>query len=196
MRRVGSAAAACLLTVLLVGCTSDEAPGPTPTGTSEATAEDEAQLTVEEYAAAVLAGDDLPDADVLGETSGTVEDTPIDVQVLAVVADPAGTDLVLRLDGEHRGSFSGWSDSRGVHNDLRGVSVVDEGSGWRLRPYTIQDSDGLQDLGCACAPFPSRLSGGGADVHALLPPLTAGTQTVTVELPGLDPVTDVPVTWR
>lgn len=195
MRAPVAAATACVLAVLLVGCTSDDAQPPAPTSAASATG-DGSQLTVEQYAAAVLDAPDDQDGDVLGTTSGTVEKSEIEVEVLAVVAHDAGTDLLLRVDGEHRGSFSGWSDSRGVHNDLRAVSVVDDGSGWRLRPYTIRDADDKLDLGCACAPFPTRLTGSGADVHALLPPLTAGTRSVTVELPGLDPVTDVPVTWR
>lgn len=195
MRHVRNGAVVALAAVLVVGgCTSDS-PEPTSSGSASSPAGDEHDYTVEGFAEEVLADDTLGELEDVGAVSGAVGDGQVEVQVVEVLADADGAELVMVLRGDASGEMHTWSDSRGVYPDIRAVDVVDTSSGWRLQPYTILDADGKVPVDCACAEFPQRLTDDGEVVHALLPPLTAGTTSVTVEIPGLEPVADVPVTW-
>jgi|GEM_PF-925284 len=185
--------------VLVAGCTSDPGPGPEPTGGST-TASGSTGYTVEEFAAEVL-GDGAPDElDVVGQVSGTLPDgEPVQVGVVAVRADASGTTLELTVRGDFAlGSMRGWSSGPlRSYDDIRGVEVVDESAGgWRLQPYTLRQDDEPENH-CACAMFPRTLQEDRpVTLSAVLPPLPAGVTTVTVAVPGLDPVTSVPVTWE
>lgn len=197
MSGVRAVAALVVAGALLVGCTSTPEPeDPRPTSSKDA----DSGYTVEEFAAEVL-GDGAPPApDTVAEVSGTLSDgEPVEVGVVAVRADESGTTLELTVRGEYElGSMRGWS-SAPLRNfdDIRGVEVVDEAAGgWRLQPYTLRQGE-EQENHCACGKFPLTLEGDrSVGLSAVMPALPAGTTTVTVAVPGLDPVTSVPVTWE
>ncbi|KSW29357.1 hypothetical protein [Cellulomonas sp. B6] len=198
MSRTTVVAALAAGVLLVAGCSSDE-PAPAPSSSGGAATADAGQdhdYTVEGFASSVLGDGTLDDLEDVGSASGEIEGGQVEAQIVSVVADAAGTELVVVLRGDDTGSPSRWSESRGVFTDVRGVEVVDEAAGWRLQPYTILDVSGESDLGCACSEFPYRLGEDGTVVQALLPPLTEGTTSVTVALPGLEPVPGVAVTWR
>lgn len=196
-----------LAVLLLAGCTADEAP-PQPEPTSDPTPDadtDEADdWTVESLGAAILEEDLVEGVEPVATATGTVTsiggEWEVQVDVLSVTADEDGTDLtyVLRSpDGVVAdGDRHAWGDGRKIYNDTRSIAILDEEGEARLQPYTGYTSfDRDSQAFCACSSMPSSV-GEGDVLGALLPPLDPATTSVTVEFPGFEPLTDVPVTRR
>jgi len=189
--------AVAVLALAVAGCTSDD-PQPSPTASRTAAATPDGQ-TVEGFAREMLelATTSGVDED-LGTASGPVGKGTVDVRVVAMTADETGSELVLALTGAtSSGDMTDWSASRGIYTDVRGIVVSGPESAWKLKAYTIPDEEHKTPVDCTCSRFPKTTTADDPfQVRALLPPLEDGTSSVTVEIPGLDPITDVPVTWR
>lgn len=192
----------------LTACTAEEAPGPEPVPTSTTESPDAPEQppwTVESLAEAILEPehDPVDDGAPLAAVSGSVQtlggEWAAEIAVLGLVAHEAGTDLryVLRsIDGDlDDADRFAWGDGRKIWNDTRSVAVFEEGAEVRLLPYTGHASPiaNSGDMFCTCSQMPMTV-GEGDVLGALLPPLAPGTSTVTIEFPGFDPLTDVPVT--
>ncbi len=203
MRPVRSLAlgGAVALAFALSGCTGDADDTPTSSSAPTTDATQESQWTVDSLAAAVLE-QDVQDVDPVAHASGTVSSTKgdwdVEIDVLSVLSDAHGTDLVYVLrspDGVVQDiDRRPWGDGRDIWNDTRSIVIVDQG-GERLLPYTGYTASDRADDFCACGKMPQSV-GEGDVLGALLPPLDPATTTVTIEFPGLEPLTDVPVTRR
>ncbi len=203
MRRVRSITVLAASALVLAGCTSGDEPEPghSPQGSTTPSAQADS-WTVDSLGDALLDPSVL-DAKPVASVSGTVTsekgDWDVQVDVLGVQADADGTDLTYVLRSTDGSTTEvdrrPWGDGRDIWNDTRSIVLVAPG-GERLLPYTgyISSREGADDF-CACGMMP-RSVGEGDLMGALLPPLPAGTTTVTLELPGLEPLADVPVTWR
>lgn len=203
MRHARDLTVLAVAALALAGCTPGDAPDPdvAPSGASS-TPEQAEEWTVESLADALLAPDVLdvePVATVTGTVASERGDWEVQVDVLEVLADEHGTDLSYVLRSPDGATTEvdrrPWGDGRDIWNDTRSIVLVAP-DGERLLPYTgyTTSRDGA-DAFCACGLMPRSL-GEGDLLGALLPPLEAGTSTVTLELPGLEPLADVPVTWR
>lgn len=193
--------------IVLTGCTSDAEPAPEAAtrAPSETTVLPEQIWTVETLAETILEGEGPAPVEPIVSVSGTVNslggEWDVQVDVLSVTASPNGTELfyVLRSpDGAvAEADRFAWGDGSKIWNDTRSVAIYDEEADVWLQPYTspyhrVTDPG---DAFCVCSNMPSAV--GEADyLSALLPPLSEGVDTVTIDFPGLELVEDVPVSRR
>lgn len=212
--RAAALAAAALLAVS--ACSGGDEPDATssPAVTADATAPPEP--TTEPTVPAPL----IPD-DVVAELDAAVaaEAEPIATTSAQTDGLPDGATLdVLQLDRTDRGGYMlrvwlGWPEpvslSPAQHRSLSldgdatmvdGIRLVDEDAGRFTSPtvYTPRDEEQIDDaerFRCLCSDLLSPMPAGGQILGALFGPLGDGTRpdTLTVEVPGFEPIPDVPV---
>jgi len=211
--------AAVLMATALVGlgaCSSSDEPTPPPSPTATATETESASPEPTATGPAPL----VPD-DVVAELDSRVaaEDSPIASASAQTDGLPDGATLdVLQLDRTDGGGYLlrvrlGWSEdvflSGEQHRSLSadgdstmvdGIRLVDEEAERFTQPtvYAPQDQeqiDSAERFRCLCSDLLSPMPAGGQILGALFGPLGDDAQpdTLTVEVPGFEPITDVPV---
>lgn len=211
-----SLAAAAAAALLLTACSSEPAPEPT---TTPAAPEPAASITPDEPAAEPL----IPD-NVLADLDATVaaEAQPVattDAQTEGL--PPGGTLDVLQLDRADARGFLlrvrvSWpketrlspDQHRSLSMDRRstfvdGIRLVDEASDRYVSPtvYTPKDEeqiDSSERFRCLCSDLVSTIPVKGQILSALFGPLGVDSppEELTVEVPGFEPLTGVPVGGR
>ncbi|NKX92130.1 hypothetical protein HF995_02390 [Sanguibacter hominis ATCC BAA-789] len=202
--------ALCLLAaaLLVAGCTGDDAPEPTASGsvstpTPGATATELEGPTVADVEA--MAGEQVGETEPMKVVEGEIPDTgdgTFDAQagVVAVEAGESSTRLVVTLrttSGAEEtvplDAFNEWSP---LTMDVRDLSVTDPAAQTVLLPYLglAEGKTPPDGTFCLCSASPKTLDGDWVTVYATLPPLDPATTTVSVDVPGFPTVTEVPVT--
>jgi len=201
--RTGLTGAVVLLTaVVLTGCTGDDDPSPTGTGSATGGASESSvpSMTRAELESAVFDGES-GGGEVLGSAEGAVPDPsaprPARIDVTAVLADETsttvwftlvnteGTDPLLQL--------SAFNAQRPLANDIRDIALVDPGAKVRYQPW-IGQVVGQDSSICTCSNAPLGMSDVGQLLSGAFPPIEASTDTVTFEVPGFAPIENLPVT--
>lgn len=211
-RRARAAALALAATLLVAGCTGDDTPDPTTTGAGGTPVPGESTTVP----SAEPEGPTAADVEAtVGEQVGTTEPTKVvdgelprsgngtfaaQAGVVAVEAGAASTRLVVALrttSGDEEmvplEAFNEWSP---LTMDVRDLSVTDPTAQTVLLPYLglAEGKTPPDGTFCLCSTSPKTLNGDWVTLYATLPPLTAETTTVSVDVPGFPTVTDVAVT--
>lgn len=211
-RRAAALLATTLLT--LTACTSSEEPDVPPTPTTTATPSPEPTSTAAEPAPII------PDDVVARLDAGVAaEAEPVATTSAQTEGLPDGATLdVLQLDRTEGGGYLlrvrvGWPEEVSLSSDEQRSLSADGGSttvdGIRLvdeeaerftlptvyAPREEEQIDSTERFRCLCSDLISRVPAGGQVLGALLGPLGDGARpdTLTVEVPGFEPVPDVPV---
>lgn len=200
-RGVVLAATGLLAVVTLGACTGDDpenSPGGTaspsaPSGSGEGTASGSTQEQLDAFLA-------RPAATPVASADGTLVagDTPEEVtyDVLALQATADSTFLTWRITPKDGSMNIAGTVKVGERRTtlLPEVSLLDAKAEARLFPFTWDDLKDKRRAGCACSDLPSSTDAKGTELSALYPPLTEGTTSVKLEIPG-GPTLTVPVTW-
>lgn len=138
-----------------------------------------------------------PIATAKGRMEGVGKDVPMIAQVLAIRSTADATVLVWKLKSGTGGKVV-TSSSRLSHPplfDTRLLSIVDGSDGKTYYPYTyVPEGQGFgSDTGCLCSDVPYSTNTEGTVMHAVLPPLPAGTDSVSVKIPGFATMRSVKV---
>lgn len=202
--------ALCLLAaaLLVAGCTGDDAPEPTASGsgstpTPGATATELEGPTVADVEA--MAGEQVGATEPMKVVEGEIPDTgdgtfAAQAGVVAVEAGASSTRLVVTLrttSGAEEmvplDAFNEWSP---LSMDVRDLSVTDPAAQTVLLPYLglAEGKTPPDGTFCLCSASPKTLDGDWVTLYATLPPLDPATTTVSVDVPGFPTVTEVPVT--
>ncbi|MFH5822147.1 hypothetical protein [Georgenia sp. AZ-5] len=200
MRALRGVVAAAAAVLVLAGCSQSD---PEPAGeTTGSPAAEETGKAAEEVTAEVFGSE--ADAEPLAEGDGVVTDgprqTPVRVEVQAVEATPESTVVTFTLYGtteeEQSLPLDAFNSTRMLMMDIRDVSIVDEGDETRYAPYLGYESGGTvaEAQFCMCSHAPKTVSAEGVLLYATYPPLAEGSETVTLEIPGFEPIEGLPVT--
>lgn len=125
-----------------------------------------------------------------------------ELAILAVEASESSTRLVIALrstTGEEESLDRAALNVRTPLNPgIRDVSVTDPTAERVLMPFLAygQGKDPLTESFCLCSDSPKTLNETWYPVYATLPALDPETSSVTVTIPGFDPVPDVSVTRK
>ncbi|GII97856.1 hypothetical protein CLV28_2219 [Sediminihabitans luteus] len=193
--------AIAVVATLLAGCTGGD---PTPDASSSAASATPSATAPPEVSAAEVA-DDLFGAGVptaVGSTSGDVEGGggktgAVDAEVYAVdaYADRTLVSFGLRSgDGELTVAAFTFTGPQWSFDYLEGFAVVDPTTQERLEAYVDTSTEGAGAAHETCSLKPKTLGPDFYPQTCLLPPLDPATTAVTVEIPNLPPIDDVPVT--
>ncbi|WP_127126624.1 hypothetical protein [Georgenia sp. SYP-B2076] len=197
-RRAACVAAAVLV---LAGCTNAgrEPTAPEPGGPSGASAEP--GKTTEDVAAAVFGS--VADVEPLAEADGVVTDgprrTPVRVAVETVDASPESTLVTFTLYGTQQEEeplpLDAFNSTRMLMMDVRDVSIVDQDAQVRYAPYLgYEEGETLADAGfCMCSTAPKTVNLDGITLYATYPPLAESSRSITLDIPGFDPIEGLPV---
>lgn len=186
--------------VVLVACGGDDgdpAPAPTAGATQEPSAP---SMTTEEFEAALFAGD-VGTTQVVGSVDGELTDppdqVPARVDVTQVLADEHSTLVRFTLatpDGAPADlGLSVFNQRYLLARDIRDVALVDPVAQQRYQPFIGVGVTDEENLLCACSTAPLTFSAG-VPLTATFPPLDPSTETVTLEVPWLPLLEDLPVT--
>lgn len=204
-RRAAVALAAALLA--LAGCSGSAAPSPSesPDGGSAADAT-AAPLTPQEVTEQVFASAaEVWDVVPLAESTGQVPDAgtgvePARVEVVGVTVGPSSTELVFRLFTEAPEEVSvhatAFNQASPLTFDIRDVAIEEGALERRHLPLLGSREDvKLADSSfCVCSALPKTVDADGVLLSATYPALDPATAAVTVDVPGFEPMPDVPVT--
>ncbi|NLX00430.1 MAG: DUF3597 domain-containing protein [Actinomycetales bacterium] len=212
-RLTRSLAAAAAVAMLLTACSGDPAPDATGTPTAPATSE---QSTPDEPATAPL----IPD-DVIADLDAAVEsesDPIASTDAMTEGLPPGGTLEVVQLDPTEAGGFVlrvriSWPEDTRLSPDqhrslsldrkstfVDGVRLIDASSERYVGPtvYAPKDEeqvDSAERFRCLCSDLVSAVPTKGQILSALFGPLGGDSppEELTVEVPGFEPITGVPV---
>jgi len=154
-------------------------------------------LTAEQYYQAVVSA--VPDPNAVPLASG--EGRSYHVDVLSVHARPDSTLVTFAMSLAGNGEASGDVVSlRGGGGNLKTISLVDPASGTTISPALFDPENPGGPLGpvagldCACSAivYLDQVT----VVTAWMGPLPTGTKTVTVRVPTVPDIENVPVTWN
>jgi hypothetical protein len=201
-RTVALGAAALVTVVVLTGCTGQDDPSPTGSGSARPAASESAgpSMTRAELEKAVFEGES-GGGEVLGSADGAVPDPadprPARIDVTSVVADETSTTVRFTLvniqDTDPLLQLSAFNAQRPLANDIRDIALVDTAAQQRYQPYVGQ-LVGSDSTSCACSNAPLSMSTQGQLLSGIFPPLDPSTSTVTLEIPGFAPVEGLAVT--
>lgn len=188
--------------VVFVACRPDGEAAPTPDGTGGSSAPEGTSMTTEEFEAALFTGD-VGTGDAIGSVTGELTDppdqVPARVDVTEVVADENSTLVRFTLaapDGAASDlGLAVFNQRYLLARDIRDVALVDTGADQRYQPFIGVGVTDEESLLCACSTAPLSFSTG-VPLTATFPPLDPKTETVTLEVPWLPPLEDLPVTRR
>lgn len=184
---------------VLTACTDEptgSGSGRSPEASASASAgpEEAARALTDE----VLGGEEAPDpvASASGSLAVVGAAAPVTVEVLDVRAGPESTRLRWRLRSTGSERVRVYTSALSLPNrfDTRQVALVDAVGEQRLQPYTFVPQRDDRALGCSCSTLPDSVGPTGELMYALFPPLGASTTEVDVVVPGVPPITGVPVT--
>ena len=205
MRRARTVVAAVVLllvagAVVFVACRPGDAAAPAPTGSASAEPPTSSSMTTEEFEAALFDGDvgtATPVGTVEGELTDPPDRVPARVDVTQVLADEHSTLVRFTLatpDGQPADlGLPVFNQRYLLARDIRDVALVDPVAEQRYQPFIGVGVVDDQDLLCACSTAPLSVSEG-VQLTATFPPLDPSTETVTLEVPWLPALEDLPVT--
>lgn len=186
--------------LVLTACTDDSprsgsgggaaSPSASPTAGPEQAAR---ELTDE-----ILVGEEAPEpvASASGGLAVVGGAAPVVVEVLDVRAGPESTRLRWRLRSASSERVRVYTSALSLPTrfDTRLVALVDAAGQQQLQPFTFVPQRSDRDLGCSCSTLPDSVGPTGELMYALYPPLDSSTSEVDVVVPGVPPITGVPVT--
>lgn len=199
-----------LATVLLIAfsvsaCTSGEdTPDQplTPTSTNSTTDAPAPEAKTPEQIAQEIEEQVLvrePEHVVSGELKSGPSAFSAELAVLGVEAAENSTRLVLALrsttGAEETLDLAAFNEHTPLNPGIRDVSLTDPKAERILKPYlAFADGNGAEASFCLCSDSPKTLNDTWFTVYATMPKLDPATTTVTVTVPGFEPVQDVAVT--
>ena len=200
-RRVQVGLAVIALVAGMTACSGhkkDPNPGPTASATASGTATGiqalENQLLASPTNAPSVATASA-DIHLLGSSGSTVALT---AQVVSVTVTGGTSELHWRLassDGSTVQAFGNWASGGNSSNtDTSQIALVDTTGKERLLPYFNAGQAIFADGDCVCSQTPRQVSSTPVDMYATYPAISDATSTVTIDIPGFAPMTDVPVT--
>ncbi len=205
MKRTRTVVAAVVLllvvgAVVFVACRPAGTAAPAPTTGASATPTTSPGMTTEEFEAALFAGD-VGTAEPVGTVEGELTDPPAQVparvDVTQVLADEHSTLVRFTLatpDGSPADlGLPVFNQRYLLARDIRDVALVDPVAEQRYQPFIGVGVTDEENLLCACSTAPLTFSEG-VPLTATFPPLDPSTETVTLEVPWLPALEDLPVT--
>lgn len=209
MSRSSQVLGALVLGLLLVGCSETPDPtsttnlgsqsaSPEPSSTPSPTALSAQELTEQTFDSFAKP---ISLATAQGEIMGTGTDLiPATLSIESVTPGPTSSQLRFQLyadgPGEPAVNLSAFNEFTPLAADIRDVALEIEASGTRLLPLlgTRPGEPASSFSFCVCSDSPKTIDAEGITLDATFAPLAANTTSVTVLIPGFEPITDVPVT--
>ncbi|MCL3859931.1 hypothetical protein [Actinotalea sp. K2] len=201
---LGSVGVVVVGLVAFAACTPSDpepTPGPTSSASPDATQEPEADGWTRAEIAAALFDGDIGTSEVLGSVDGQVTGPssayPATIEVTDVLAGQESTLVRFTLrnvdDSDPLVPLEAFNAATPLTRDTRDVALVVSAEDQRLQPFlAVTDGDRTTSF-CTCSTAPVQMSQRGQLLSATFPPLDAGTEQVSLELPGFPLVEDLPV---
>jgi hypothetical protein len=119
-------------------------------------------------------------------------------QVLSVTVVGATTELHWQLksaDGAIAGAAGNWaSGGNSSSTDTSQIAILDPSGKERFLPYLNANQAVFGEGNCVCSDTPRQVSSTPIDMYATYPAISDAASTVTIDIPGFAPMTNVPVT--